>query len=414
MKLSACTLAPVRILITAFLGLLTLAALLLAAGCGGEDRPQQEPSPSVAAQADAPAQQERPAAADATSDAAQQQPDATTEQQQQQAQEQVEPQVQEAAQQQSQQQVTAQAQPQVQQVAQEQVQEQVQEEVQEQAQVQQQAQPQTEAVADRTPIQLGGDRPATLLLPGDISAPIPLVMLLHGYTMSAESIDRFSGISGRIETDGFALIVPDGTENAVGDRFWNATPQCCDFALQQIDDVSYLSVLVAEARNHAEFDRLYLIGYSNGGYMSYRLACEGLTGLTAIVSLAGSSFVDAEQCLYGSPISVLQIHGDADMLVPYASGDARPPGAVELVTRWAERAGCDADAVVELDPIDLDGLVGGAETTVQRIREGCVDGITVELWTMQGVGHVPRLTPAVFAERVLAWLLNDARGPAES
>ena len=280
--------------------------------------------------------------------------------------------------------------------------------------MQQQAQPQTEAVADRAPIQLGGDRPATLLLPGDLSAPIPLVMLLHGYTMSAESIDRFFGISGRVETDRFALIVPDGTENAVGDRFWNATPQCCDFARQQIDDVAYLSVLVAEARNHAEFDRLYLIGYSNGGYMSYRLACEGLTGLTAIVSLAGSSFVDAEQCLYGSPISVLQIHGDADTLVPYASGDSRPPGAVELVTRWAERAGCDTDAVVELDPIDLDGLVSGAETTVQRIREGCVDGITVELWTMEGVGHVPRLTPAVFAERVLAWLLNDARGPAES
>ncbi len=381
-----------RILITAFLGLLTLAALLLAAGCGGEDRPQEEPSPSVAAQGDDPAQQEQLAAADATSDAAQQQTDATTDQQQQQAQEQVEPQVQQAAQQQSQQQVQAQA----------------------QEQVQQQAQAQTEAVADRTPIQLGGDRPATLLLPGDLSAPIPLVLLLHGYTMSADSIDRFFGISARVETDRFALIVPDGTQNASGDRFWNATPQCCDFSRQQIDDVAYLSMLVAEARNHAEFDRLYLIGYSNGGYMSYRLACEGLTGLTAIVSLAGSSFVDAEQCLYGSPISVLQIHGDADMLVPYASGDARPPGAVELVTRWAERAGCGTDAVVELDPIDLDGLVSGAETTVQRIREGCVDGITVELWTMQGVGHVPRLTPAVFAERVLAWLLNDARAPAES
>ena len=391
MKLSGCTLAPVRILITTFLGLLTLAALLLAAGCGGDERPQEEPYPAVAAQTDVPAQQEQPAAAEPTSDAAQQQTDAATEQQQQQQQEQVQPHVQQAAQQQSQQQVQAQA----------------------QEQVQQQAEPQTEVVADRTPIQLGGDRPATLLLPGDISAPIPLVLLLHGYTMSAESIDRFSGISGRIETDRFALIVPDGTKNASGDRFWNATPQCCDFARQQIDDVSYLSVLVAEARNHAEFDRLYLIGYSNGGYMSYRLACEGLTGLTAIVSLAGSSFVDADRCLYGSPISVLQIHGDADMLVPYASGGSGPPGAVELVTRWAERAGCDTDAVVELDPIDLDGLVSGPETTVQRIREGCVDGITVELWTMEGVGHVPRLTPAVFAERVLAWLLNDARGPAE-
>ena len=369
-----------RILITAFLGLLSLSAVLLAAGCGGDDRPQVEPSPAVAAQADAPAQQEQPAAAEPTSDTAQQQTGATTEQEQQQAQEQVEPQVQQAA----------------------------------QEQVQQQAQPQTEAVADRAPIQLGDDRPATLLLPSEADAPLPLVMLLHGYTMSSDSIDRFFGISARVESDRFALIVPDGTENADGDRFWNATPQCCDFARQQIDDVSYLSLLVAEARNHAEFDRLYLIGYSNGGYMSYRLACEGLTGLTALVSLAGSSFIESDRCLNPAPVSVLQIHGDRDLLVSYESKPSQPPGAADLVLRWAERASCDTDIVVELDPIDLDGLVSGAETTVQRIHEGCVDGITVELWTMQGVGHVPRLTPAVFAERVLAWLLNDARGPAES
>ena len=283
-------------------------------------------------------------------------------------------------------------------------------------QVQQQAQPQTAAVADRASIQLGGDRPATLLLPGDISAPIPLVLLLHGYTMSAESIDRFFGISGRVETDRFALIVPDGTENAVGDRFWNATPQCCDFALQQIDDVAYLSVLVAEARNHADFDRLYLIGYSNGGYMSYRLACEGITGLTAIVSLAGS-FVHRRpiRCLNrGTRSQCCRFTAMRDLRwCSYESGDCRePPGAADLVHALGRACWVRCtDAVVELDPIDLDGVVSGAETTVQRIREGCVDGITVELWTMEGVGHVPRLTPAVFAERVLAWLLNDARSP---
>ncbi len=276
------------------------------------------------------------------------------------------------------------------------------------------AEPEPESDAEPNRIAIGDDRPATLLLPSEADEPLPLVMLLHGYTMNAESIDRFFGISGRVEMDRFALIVPDGIENPAGDRFWNATPQCCDFYGQQIDDVEYLSGLIAQARNHAAFDRLYLIGYSNGGYMSYRLACEGLPGLTALVSLAGSSFIESDRCLSPAPVSVLQIHGDRDQLVSYESKLSQPPGAADLVLRWAERAGCDTDAVVELDPIDLDGLVSGAETTVQRIREGCVDGITVELWTMEGVGHVPRLTPAVFAERVLAWLLNDARGPAES
>ncbi len=276
------------------------------------------------------------------------------------------------------------------------------------------AEPEPESEADPNRIEIGDYRRATLLLPSEADEPLPLVMLLHGYTMNAESIDRFFGVSARVETDRFALIVPDGTENPAGDRFWNATPQCCDFYGQKIDDVEYLSGLIAQARNHAAFDRLYLIGYSNGGYMSYRLACEGLPGLTALVSLAGSSFIESDTCLNPAPVSVLQIHGDRDLLVSYESKLSQPPGAADLVLRWAERAGCDTDAVVELDPIDLDGLVSGAETTVQRIREGCVDGITVELWTMEGVGHVPRLTSAVFAERVLGWLLNDARGPTES
>ena len=147
-------------------------------------------------------QQEQPAAADESSEAAQQQSDETAQQQQQQSPEQVQPQVQQAAQQQV---ATASSgnlrsnRPR-----------------KSRCKSRLSRRPKPSAVADRTPIQLGGDRPATLLLPGDLSAPIPLVMLLHGYTMSAESIDRFFGISGRVETDRFALIVPDGTENASG------------------------------------------------------------------------------------------------------------------------------------------------------------------------------------------------------
>ena len=114
------------------------------------------------------------------------------------------------------------------------------------------AEPEPESEAEPNRIEIGDDRPATLLLPSGADEPIPLVMLLHGYTMSADSIDRFFGISGRVEMDRFALIVPDGTENPAGDRFWNATPQCCDFYGQQIDDVEYLSGLIAQARNHAE------------------------------------------------------------------------------------------------------------------------------------------------------------------
>ena len=259
-------------------------------------------------------------------------------------------------------------------------------------------------------IQIGGDRPATLLLPDTAEiAPLPLVVLLHGFGMTAEQIDGYLGISSFADVGLIALILPDGTPNPDGDRFWNATPECCKFAGQDVDDVGYLSGLIEEAREYGEFDRLYLIGYSNGGFMSYRLACESLPNLTALVSVAGSSYVDADHCEAPTPVAVLQIHGTADNVIGYESGAT--PGAAELTRRWAERAGCDLDAAEALEAIELDFASTGPDTTVQRFRDGCADGITVELWSIQDVGHAPAFVPHVFSGRVIGWLLGSARVP---
>ena len=258
-----------------------------------------------------------------------------------------------------------------------------------------------------TRITIGGERPATLLLPTRPSAqPLPLVMLLHGFGMTADLVDGYFGISSLADDGLIGLILPDGTPNPDGDRFWNATPECCKFAGQDVDDVGYLNGLIEEARDYAEFDRLYLIGYSNGGFMSYRLACESLPGLTALVSVAGSSYVDSDHCDSPTPVSVLQIHGTADYLVRYENGAT--PGAVELTRRWAERAGCDLEAVEELETIELDFSSAGPDTTVRRFREGCADGITIELWAMQDIGHGPAFSPQVFAGRVIGWLLGES------
>ena len=259
-------------------------------------------------------------------------------------------------------------------------------------------------------ITLGGDRPAAFLLPETrLLGPLPLVVLLHGFGMNAELIDRYFGFSQLAEDGLIGLIMPDGTENPDGARFWNATPECCKFEGQDVDDVGYLNGLVAEAREYAAFDRLYLVGYSNGGFMSYRMACENMPGLTALVSVAGSSYIDPADCPNPRPVSVLQIHGTADALVPYDDDPRGLPGAETLARRWAERAGCDFDAAEELEPIELDFSQSDPETTVRRVREGCADGAAVELWTMQGIGHGPDFAPAIFAGRVMAWLLGVER-----
>lgn len=257
---------------------------------------------------------------------------------------------------------------------------------------------------------IGGDRPAAFLLPETrLLGPLPLVVLLHGFGMNAPQIDGYFGLSQLAEDGLIALILPDGTQNPDGDRFWNATPECCKFEGQDVDDVGYLNSLVAEARQHASFDRLYLVGYSNGGFMSYRMACENMPGLTALVSVAGSSYINPADCPNPTPVSVLQIHGTADLLVPYDDDPRGVPGAETLTRRWAERAGCDLNAAETLDPIELDHSVSDPETTVRRIRQGCADDITIELWTLHGIGHGPAFSPPIIAGRIIGWLLIESR-----
>ena len=64
-----------------------------------------------------------------------------------------------------------------------------------------------------------------------------------------------------------------------------------------------------------DFGSLYFFGYSNGGFMSYHMACKALPGLRAVASLAGTSYVEDSSCEGAPPVSVLQIHGTTDGVI---------------------------------------------------------------------------------------------------
>ena len=268
------------------------------------------------------------------------------------------------------------------------------------------------AAEDVDTIEIGGQRPAQLLLPADRDAePLPLILSLHGYSGEASAHDWYFGLSERIPQYRFALITPQGTTNSSGLAFWNATDACCNFDGSEVDDFGWLSALVAEAREIVDISGVHVVGYSNGGFMAYRLACAGLEGLVSIVSLAGSSFGDPDRCADAAPVSVLQIHGSADLDIPYDGSleyEGGYPGALALTERWAQRAGCDLDQTVEPSAIDLDRILEGAETIVRRYRDGCGEGITVELWTITGADHYPFFNDE-WPDRLVNWLFNESR-----
>lgn len=265
-----------------------------------------------------------------------------------------------------------------------------------------------EVRGDVDPTPFGGSRPVSLYVPTAYTAgkPAPLVILLHGYGASGALQDLYLGVKQHAEQRGFLYAHPDGTIDTDGKRFWNAS-ECCDFGKTGVDDVAYIDGLVDEIGKRYEVDpkRVFFIGHSNGGFMSYRLACDRAPKVAALVSIAGTTWTDAARCSPSEPVSVLHVHGTADDTVAYEGGSiasVRLPGARETVTRWAGYDGCDA-APEKDAALDIETSRPGAETEVTAYRKGCRNGSAVELWTMDGAGHLPAFSRA-FLPKALDFL----------
>jgi len=259
------------------------------------------------------------------------------------------------------------------------------------------------------PSEVGTDeRPARFVVPNahDGTTALPLLVLLHGYSASGSAQDIYLGVSNATRAGGFYLVIPDGTVDTSGNRFWNATPACCDFGDTGVDDVGYLMGLVDEVEALVPVRDVYFFGHSNGGFMSYRMACEHPDRISAIGSLAGSDF--NAPCDPSEAVSVLQVHGTMDGTIPYDGQPMAYPAAPDVVARWAGYAGCE-DTVTTGEPLDLETGIDGAETTVERRNTGCA-GADAELWTIVGGGHIPAFrTRDGFSARLLEWLDAHAR-----
>jgi polyhydroxybutyrate depolymerase len=260
----------------------------------------------------------------------------------------------------------------------------------------------------------GGDRPVNVLLPDgyDPDEPTPLVILLHGYAADSTVQDSYFVMSSVAATQGLVFAAPDGTIDEGDSRFWNATDACCDFYASGVDDSAYLEGLLDEIESKVNIDpnRIYLVGHSNGGYMAYRMACDHADRIAAIAGLAGATFEDQNDCAASEPVSILHIHGTADTDILYDGGvhgssGVVYPGAIESVERWVAIDGCDATSVPGT-PRDIELEIAGDETTVD-IYQGC-NGTAVELWSIQGGGHVPSLVED-FSGQVIAWLLLQSK-----
>ena len=90
--------------------------------------------------------------------------------------------------------------------------------------------------------------------------------------------------------------------------------------------------------------RIYVTGHSNGGFMSYRMACDHADTVAAIASLAGATYLDPTACSPSTTAHTLQIHGTFDTVINYGGGcivgGGCYPGAIDTAETWATYNAC--------------------------------------------------------------------------
>lgn len=271
---------------------------------------------------------------------------------------------------------------------------------------------------------IGGDRPVNMFVPNSYQpgTPVPLVMMLHGYSATATLEELYLDITKQAAIRGFIYAYPDGTKDASGLEFWNATDACCNLYGSTVDDSTYLSTVITEIQAQYSIDpkQIYLVGHSNGAFMSYRMACDHADQIAAFASLAGAMWEDTTKCTPSGPVSMLEIHGTANAVIAYNGGviDSYTldggliphtfPGVTTSVADWVTFDGCGTKPDTTAPPLDLDSVLPGDETTVTKYASGCKPGGHAKLWTIVGGSHVPNLSQA-FTPDVIQFLYDHPK-----
>ena len=165
---------------------------------------------------------------------------------------------------------------------------------------------------------------------------VPLVLNLHGYTSNAGEQMVYSNLIEVADTANFLLVHPMGTINEFNEPFWNS------WQLSDVDDIGFLNSLIDFLGNeyNIDLDRVYSTGFSNGGYMSYTLACELSDKIAAIASVTGSMYINQPiLCNPERPIPVMQIHGTMDLTVPYI-GSNTSESIDDVISFWVNFNEC--------------------------------------------------------------------------
>jgi len=208
--------------------------------------------------------------------------------------------------------------------------------------------------------------------------PTPLVISIHGFAdwpAHHMGISHWNTLADRY---GFIVVYPTGTHFPLRWRTYEAV----DDDNELMRDVTFISDLIDKLASKYNIDssRVYANGLSNGGGMSFALACKLSERIAAIGSVSGAYLLPWDKCDSSRPVPAIIFHGTADPIVPYQGGRSGIfhipfPAVPKWVSALSNHNGCDET------PLDLPGT--GTTSGVQY--KNC--DADVVFYTIVGGGH---------------------------
>ncbi len=206
---------------------------------------------------------------------------------------------------------------------------------------------------------------------------LPLLVVLHGLTQTGGGVMDITGFNNIAEENNFIVCYPNGINNA-----WNAN---MNVSVSTADDKGFIETLVHFFQDNYNTNPLkqYLCGFSNGGFMSHKMACESSECFAAIATVSGNmSDTTFANCNPQFSPAVLHIHGTADAIVPYNGGAATGVSVDQTMQKWASLLNCNASpSFIQMPNTNLIDLSSSERITYSN----CVNPL--ELIKITGGGH---------------------------
>lgn len=217
---------------------------------------------------------------------------------------------------------------------------------------------------------------------------VPLVFNLHGLGSNGYEQENYGDFRPIADTANFIIVSPNGANVIFTSKGWNTFGAIGTGT----DDLGFINRLLDTVAQKYPINknRVYATGMSNGGFMSYELACFMSHRITAIASVTGSMTQErrtACNAVHATPI--MEIHGTADKTVGYDGTNylSGVPGFTNidsLMQYWMTFNGCSSASTKTILPNS--STTDGCSAEHYLWSSG-KENSSVELYKIIGGGH---------------------------